>query len=86
VDKIHRPAGVRLDLNQDRRPGSHRTAPCAPLAYGEAFLPIEPVDAVDPGRFTLLAQQDEQPAITEALARVGEITQPQSQLGVRRPA
>ena len=75
VDKIQRPAGIRPGLDQDRSPGADRAAPCATLAHGKTFLPIEPIDTVEPGRLALLAQQDEQPAIAEALALIGELTQ-----------
>jgi hypothetical protein len=46
------------------------------LGAREAFLAIEPVDVMDPGRLALLPQQDEQPPVAEAPARVGQIAQP----------
>ena len=86
MDKIQRPAGVRPGLDQDRRPRPHGAPPSPTLAHREAFLAIEPVDAVDARGLALLPQQDEQPAIAEALALVGEIAQLRPQFGVRRPA
>ncbi len=61
---------------------------CAPptpsLAHRQAFFAIEPIDAVDPGRFAVLAQQDEQAPIAEALPCVGEIVQLRPKFRVRR--
>jgi hypothetical protein len=74
MDKIERPAGIRPSLHEDRRPCTYGAASSAPFAHGKAFLPIEPVDAVDARWFALLAQQDEQPAVAEALALIGEFT------------
>ena len=86
VDEIQRPAGVGDRLDGDRRPRPHGTPPRPPLAHRKAFFAIEPVDAVDPGRLSLLAKQDKQPSVAEALALVGEVTQLQSKLRIRRPA
>ena len=59
-------------------------APLAlPLARRQAFFAIEPVDAVDPGSFAVLPQQDEQPTIAEAPTGVGEIAQLRPKLRVR---
>src|SRR6185312_10709712 len=48
----------------------------APLADRKPFLPIKPVDAIDPRRLTLPPQQDEQPAITEPPAFIGKLAEP----------
>ena len=86
MDKIERPAGIRPGLHEDRRPCTYGAASSAPFAHSEAFLPIEPVDAVDARWFALLAQQDEQPAVAEAFALIGKFTQVRAQFGVRWPA
>ena len=86
VDEIHGPAGVGDRLDQYRRPRPHGAAPSAALTHREAFLPIQPIDAVDPRRFALLAQQDEQPPIAKALALIGESLEPRPQFRVRRSA
>ena len=78
MDKIQRPAGVGNRLDQDWPP------PSLPLARRQAFFAIEPVDAVDPGSFAVLPQQDEQPTIAEAPTGVGEIAQLRPKLRVRR--
>ena len=62
-------------------PTTARPAP----SHGQVFLPIEPVDTVDPGWFALLAQQDEQASVAEPPACIGEIAQPAAQLGIRWP-
>jgi hypothetical protein len=67
-----------------RVPIALRRAPT--LADREPFLPIEPVDPIDPGQLALPPQQDEQPAIAEPAAFVGQLAQPGTQLNVRRPA
>jgi hypothetical protein len=74
VDKIERPTGIRPGLHEDRRPCTYGAASSAPLAHSEAFLPIEPVDAIDARWLALLAQQDEQPAVAEAFALIGQLT------------
>ena len=66
MDKIQRPAGVGSRLDQDRRPRPYCAPPTPSLAHRQALFAIEPVDAVDPGRFAVLPQQDEQPTIAEA--------------------
>jgi hypothetical protein len=76
VDEIHGPAGVGDRLDQQRRPRSHCPSPRTAFTHREAFLPVEPVDAVDPRRFALRAQQDEQPPIAKALALIGESPEP----------
>ncbi len=86
MDKIKRPASIRPGFDEDRRSCSHSTPPSASLAHGKAFLPIEPVDPIDARWFALLAQQDKQPAVAEALALIGELTQLRPQARVRRPA
>jgi hypothetical protein len=86
MDEIHRPTSVRLGFDQDRRPRPHGAPPSPSLAHREAFCAIKPVDAVDPGRFALLPQQDKQPTIAETLPLVGEIAQLRPKLGVWRPA
>src|ERR1700722_5553656 len=86
MDEIHRPASVRLGFAQRRRPRAHGASPPPSLADRQAFFAIEPVDAVDPGRFAVLAQQDEQASIAEAPPCVGEIAQLRPKLGVRGPA
>ncbi len=86
VDEIQRPAGVGDRLDEDRRPRSHGAPPRPTLAHREAFFAVEPVDAVDPGRFAVLAQQDEQPSIAEPLPLIGEIAQLRPKFCVRRSA
>jgi len=86
VHKIKRPAGIWLGLDEDRRPGSHSATSCSPLAHGETFLPIDPIDAVDTRWFAFLPQQHEQPAVAEALPFIGEFTQMLAQIRIRRPA
>ena len=76
VDEVEGPACVRLRFHQDRRPGACRLAAGPTLADSEPFLPIEPVDPVDPGRLALPPQQDEQPAIAEPAAFIGQLAQP----------
>lgn len=49
MDKIQRPAGIRSSIHQDRRPCADRRAAGPALAHAEAFLPIEPIDSVQPG-------------------------------------
>ena len=44
---------------EDRRPRSHGAPSSPPLAHRQAFLAIEPVDAVLARRLAFLAQQDE---------------------------
>jgi hypothetical protein len=75
MDKSQRPAGLGGRLDQGRR-----SLPCCPpptpsLAHRQAFFAIEPVDAVETGRFAALAQQDEQASIAEAPPCVDEIEQ-----------
>src|SRR5271156_3051276 len=86
VDEIQRPAGVRGRLDGDRRPRSQCAPPSPSLAHREALFAGEPVDAVDPGRFAVLAQQDKQSPIAEALPFVGEIAQLCPKLCIRRSA
>src|SRR5258708_9655833 len=86
MDKIERPAGIRPGLHEDRRSRTYGAASSAPFAHGEAFLPIELVDAVDARWFAQLAQQDEQPAVAEAFALIGKFPQMRAQFGVRWPA
>src|SRR5271170_1441795 len=64
----------------------HCASPRPPLAHREALFAVEPVDAVDPGPFAVLAQQDEQSPIAEALPFVGEIAQMRPKFCVRRSA
>lgn len=73
VDEIQRPASVGDRLDEDRRPRSHGAPPRPPLANREALFAVETIDAVDPGRFAVLTQQDEQPSLSKAPPRVGEI-------------
>jgi hypothetical protein len=86
VNKIERPADIWLGLGHDRRPDSHGTTPYPPLAHREAFLTIEPVDAVDTRGVAFLPQQDEQTAVAETLPFIGELTQMLAQFRVWRPA
>jgi hypothetical protein len=86
MDKIQRPAGIRPSLEQDWRPGTHRPAAGPALADAEAFFPVEPVDSAYSGRFAMLAQQDEQPAIAKAPASIRKLAQLDAQFGIRRPA
>ena len=71
VDEVERPARVGAGFDKDRRPRADGASPRPPLAHCEAFLAIEPIDAIDPGRLALLPQQDEQPPVAKAPALVG---------------
>jgi len=73
-------------IDGDRRTRSQCAPPSPSLAHREALFAVEPVDAVDPGRFAVLAQQDKQSPIAEALPFVGEIAQLCTKLCVRRSA
>jgi ribulose-5-phosphate 4-epimerase/fuculose-1-phosphate aldolase len=64
---VGRAASDRLGFDQDRRPRPHGAAPSPSLAHRQAFFALEPVDAIDPGRFAVLAQQDEQAPSRRAL-------------------
>ena len=86
MDKIQRPAGIRPGLDQDRRPGAHGAAAGPALAHGKAFLTVQPIDPVQPGRLAQLPQQHEQPAVTEPPASIGKLAQLAAQFCVRRPA
>ena len=57
-----------LRFNQDRRSRADSPVRTA-LAHCQSFLPVEPTDAIDPGRLALVTQQDEQPPIAEAPGR-----------------
>ena len=85
VEEIQRPARVGDCLDQDRRPCPYGAPPRLPLAHGEAFLAVEPVDAIDSGRFAALPQQNEQPSIAEALPLVGQIVELCPKFRVWRP-
>ena len=85
MDKIQRPAGIGFGFHEDRRPRTDSAA-SSPLAYGKAFLPTEPADAVDAQRLAFLPQQDEQPAVAEAFSLIGKLTSMRAQFGVRWPA
>jgi hypothetical protein len=56
VHEVERPAGILLGLDDDRCPRTDGTSACPAPAHDQTFLAIEPVDAVDAGGFTLLAQ------------------------------
>src|SRR5277367_570556 len=86
MDEVDRPASVRLGFDQDRRPRPHGAPPSPPLAHGQAFFAIKPVDAVDARGLARLPQQDEQPTISETLSLVGEIAQLRPKLRVWRSA
>ena len=86
VDEVEGPACVWFRFHQDWRPGACRLAAGPTLADSEPFLPIEAVDPVDPGRLALPPQQDEQPAIAEPAAFIGQLAQPGAELDIRRPA
>ena len=85
VDKVERPAGIWLGLDEDGRAGSHRLAATSAFAHGQSLLAIEPVDAIDAGWLALVPQQDEQPAIAEPAPLIGKIAQTGAQLGIGRP-
>lgn len=86
MDEIQLPARIGLRFDEDRRAGSHRASSRPPLAHRQAFLAIEPVDAVDPGWLAVAAQKNEQPPTAETPALVGEVAQLRSQGQIRRPA
>ena len=48
VDEVERPARVGAGFDKDRRARPHGASPRPPPGRREAFLAIEPVDAVDP--------------------------------------
>ncbi|MCP1758630.1 hypothetical protein J2R87_009760 [Bradyrhizobium elkanii] len=48
INEVERPASVRPRFQKDRHPDANRLAAGASLAHGQPFLPIKPVDAVDP--------------------------------------
>ncbi|MGY3118454.1 hypothetical protein ACVWXQ_002391 [Bradyrhizobium sp. S3.14.4] len=75
VDKIQRPPGVRPSLDQYRRSGAHGAAAGPALAHAEAFLSIQTVDPVPPGRLALLAKQHEQPAVAEPPTGISKLAQ-----------
>jgi hypothetical protein len=64
-------SGVGSRLDQDRRPRPCCAPPGPPLAHRQALFAIKPVDPVDPGRFAVLPQQDEQAPIAETPLGVG---------------
>lgn len=55
-------------------------------AYLQTLLAIKPIDAVDPGRFAVAGQKDEQPPIAETPALVGKIAQLRPQGCIQRTA
>ena len=86
MDKVERPAGIGLGLDQDGRACSHRLAATSAFAHSQSLLAIEPVDAVDAGWLALLPQQDEEPPIAEPAPLIGKLAQAGAQLRIRRPA
>ncbi|MBB4570847.1 hypothetical protein GGE60_005004 [Rhizobium leucaenae] len=75
MDEIQRPPGIGLRFDQDRRTRADGTPSGFPLPNGKSFRPIEPVDAIDPGRFSIPPEQDEQSPIAETPSLIGEVTQ-----------
>jgi hypothetical protein len=84
--EVQRPACVGPGLHQDRSSGPHGLAASAPLADGEPFLAIKPVDPIDPRRLALPPQQDEQPAVAKTSPLVGDVAQPATESRFRRTA
>ena len=76
IDEVERPARVRPFFHRDRHPDATGFAAGAALAHRKPFLPIEPVDAVDPRPLALPPQQDEQATIAEPSALIGKAAQP----------
>src|SRR5215204_4418881 len=85
VDKVERPARVRLRLDEDRRPGPHRAPSCSPLPYRQPFLAVEPIDAADARRLSLPAQQDEETAVSKTAPLGGEQSSTLAKRRVGRP-
>src|SRR3954454_3430577 len=73
--QIQRPPGVRPSLEQYRRSGAHGAAAGSALAHAEAFLSIQTVDPVPPGRLALLAKQHDQPAVAEPPTGISKLAQ-----------
>ena len=85
MDKVERPTGIWLGLDEDGHAGSYRLAATSAFAHGQSLLPIESIDAVDAGRLALVSQQDEQAAIAEPAPLIGKLAQTGTQLRVGRP-
>ena len=84
MDEIQRPPCIGLCFDEDRRTRANSTTPGFPLAHGETFLAIEPVDAIDAGQLSIPPKQDEQSTIAKPAALIGQIAQLRSQLDLRR--
>ena len=65
VDEVDRPAGVRLRLDEDRRPRARRSLAALALADSETLLAVKPLRLLAIQTIALGAQKDVQPAITE---------------------
>lgn len=83
MDEIQRPARIGTGFDQDRGPCSDRLTPGLPFAHRQAFLAVEPIDPVHPGRLALAAQQHEEPPIAEPSTVVGQFAQTATQLRIR---
>lgn len=86
VDKIERPARIRLLLDENRRSRAYRAAASAALAHAQALLAIEPVNAIDARRLALLQQQNKQPSVAKTATSIGQIAKLCPKLGVGRPS
>src|SRR4029077_4228425 len=68
MHEVDRPAGIGLGCDENRGPRSHGAPARTAFAHGEAFLTIEPIDAIDASPFSGLPQKPKHPPIAEALA------------------
>ena len=73
MDEVERPAGIGLCVYKDRSPRSQSFPAAFPLAHGQSFLAIEPVDAIDARRLAFAPEQDEETAITEPPALIRKL-------------
>ena len=72
VDDVQRPAGVRLRFDKDRRVGADGSPPRPTLAHREAFLAMEPMNAIDARCLSLLSQQDKKTTVSKPLSLVAQ--------------
>jgi hypothetical protein len=75
MDEVEGPARVGLRLDEDLCRCSDRATSRSPLAHRQAFLAVEPVYAVDPGRLAVAAEKRKLPLIAEPSPLIGEVAQ-----------
>jgi len=85
MHEVERPAGVGLCRDGDRRAQARGSPPGLAFANPKAFLPVQPVDAVDAGWLPLPPQHDEQAAVAEPPPFIGKLPQSRPQFRLRRP-